>query len=309
LYEWNDLATALDVAQQGLALARRWGSIESLAGAYTSLILVRIACREFDSALASIQEMMALYGTPGPYPRRPVALEAQARLAMGDVAGAGRCAAELVPHTDEQWRLSNLIPVYVAQFRQGARASLDDVLGFLARSVQDAEEAGTTFGMAQMLAWQAVALHALDRLDQARSVLTRALSIAEPQGHVRTFVDEGTPMGELLAAVLAAQRTPRGESDRWLASYAGRLLATLTGKTFGQTSAAPPMPMLVEPLSAREMEVLRLLASTLSTLEIARELVVSANTVHSHVKSIYGKLNVHGRIEALERARELGLLP
>jgi len=230
-------------------------------------------------------------------------------LQLGDLTGAAQRASELVPYTDEEWRMSSLIPVYVAQFRQGTRLSLDDVLSFLPRILQKYELAGTQIGMVKVLAEQAMALQALGRVEDARSALRRALSIAEPEGYVRTFIDHGAPMRELLATVLAAQQTQRGDDARRMVDYVSRLLSALPARTPVGRPAALPSPVLVEPLSDRELEVLRLLASTLSTPEIARELVVSANTVRSHVKSIYGKLNAHGRIEALHRARELGLLP
>jgi LuxR family maltose regulon positive regulatory protein len=309
LYQWNDLPAALDYARQALALARQWGQMDSLVGGYISLIMIQIASREFDTAFESIQEMKRLYNTPGSFPKRPVALEALCRLAMNDVPGAAQRAAELVPHMDEGWRMTSLIPVYLAQFRQGSRTSLDDILSYLSRSLQTAEAAGSRIVMAQTLVWQAMALQALGRVEEACPTLTRALSIAEPDGYVRVFIDEGAPMGELLTKVLADQRTRRDEASRRMADYVSRLLSALAGKMPVERTAAPFPSALVEPLSEREMEVLRLLASPLSTPEIARELVVSANTVRSHVKSIYAKLNTHGRIEALQRARELGLLP
>jgi LuxR family maltose regulon positive regulatory protein len=160
-----------------------------------------------------------------------------------------------------------------------------------------------------MLAWQAMALQAIGSVEQARAVLTRALAIAEPEGYVRSFIDEGAPMGELLAAILAARRTRRDEVSQRMAGYVSRLLAALAGKTPTEGPVVPPSPAPVEPLSTREMQVLRLLATDLSTPEIARELIVSTNTVRTHVKCIYGKLDAHGRIEAVQRARELGLLP
>jgi LuxR family maltose regulon positive regulatory protein len=130
--------------------------------------------------------------------------------------------------------------------------------------------------------------------------------MAEPEGYVRVFIGEGAPMGDLLAMILTAQR---GETSLRLASYVSQLLSALGGKTPVERPATPPSSVLVEPLSDREMEVLRLLNTALPTPEIAKELFVSANTIRSHVKSIYGKLNAHGRIDALERARELKLLP
>jgi LuxR family maltose regulon positive regulatory protein len=83
--------------------------------------------------------------------------------------------------------------------------------------------------------------------------------------------------------------------------YANKLLAA-----FGE--ATSPSALLVEPLSGRELEVLRLLTTRLSSTEIARQLVISVHTVRSHVKNIYGKLNVHSRANAVRRAKELGLL-
>lgn len=309
LCEWNDLDAALDYAQQGLALARQWGLADILTSGYVSLITVQIARREFDQALESIQEMKRLYCTPGSYPRRPVALEALARLAMNDMIGAAQQAAELVPHTDEEWRMKCLIPVYIAQFRQGGRTSLEDVLSYLAHSLQTSEAAGTRIVMAQTLAGQAMALQALGRVEEARSTLSRALSVAEPEGYVRTFHDECTPMAKLLASVIEADRKVWDESARRRIIYAGRLLSALSENVPAGRPVVPAATALIEPLSDREMEVLRLLNTALPTPEIAHELFVSANTIRSHVKSIYGKLNAHGRTEAIQRAKELGLLP
>ena len=149
----------------------------------------------------------------------------------------------------------------------------------------------------------------LGRIEEANSALTRALSIAEPEGYVRTFLDQGAPMAKLLASVIEADRKVWDESARRRVIYAGRLLSALSEKVPARRLAVPSTTALIEPLSDREMEVLRLLNTALPTPEIAQELFVSANTIRSHVKSIYGKLNAHGRTEAIQRAKELGLLP
>jgi LuxR family maltose regulon positive regulatory protein len=228
---------------------------------------------------------------------------------MNDLPGAFHCAAGLVPHTDAQWRLANLIPVYVAQFRVGARNSLDDVLDYLSSSLQIADAAHANNAIIQLLAIQSAALYAVGRAEEARAALRRALSLAEPEGYIRTFIDLGAPIEELQSAFLSDPRSRQSAEGQQLASYVKRLLAAMTGKTPAEAATALSSPGLVEQLSNREMEILRLLSSALSTPEIARELFVSTNTVRSHVKNIYGKLNAHGRIEALQRARELGLLP
>jgi len=123
--------------------------------------------------------------------------------------------------------------------------------------------------------------------------LERALALAEPQGYVRMFVDEGPPMASLLASVSASP------------AYVQELV-TAAGHS---APIKPAKQDLLEPLSDRELDVLRLLASDLSGPAIARELVVSLNTVRSHTKSIYTKLAVNSRMAAVRRAKELDLLP
>ena len=131
-------------------------------------------------------------------------------------------------------------------------------------------------------------------IDGALTLLERALGLAEPEGYVRIFVDEGSPMVALLSA--AAER---GISP----SYVQRLTASSETDT-----GVAPMQDLVDPLSERELDVLRLLGSDLSGPDIARQLVVSLNTVRTHTKSIYAKLGVNSRRAAVRRADELGLL-
>jgi LuxR family maltose regulon positive regulatory protein len=141
-----------------------------------------------------------------------------------------------------------------------------------------------------------LALQVQGNLDQALSTLERALSLAEPEGYVRTFVDEGQPMAKLLRHALSQGIAP---------NYVARLLAAF-GEEIRLTS--PAMESLVEPLSEREMEVLRLIVAGLSNPEIAEELVIAISTVKSHVNHIYGKLGVKSRTQAVARARELDLL-
>lgn len=132
-------------------------------------------------------------------------------------------------------------------------------------------------------------------IEEALKHLARALSLAAPEGYVRTFVDEGPPMEALLKAVVKRQID---------AEYANRLLAA-----FGPAQPKPRMhPELIEALSERELDVLRLLGSDLGGPEIARELAISENTMRTHTKNIYGKLGVNSRRAAVSRAVELQLL-
>jgi len=136
--------------------------------------------------------------------------------------------------------------------------------------------------------------------------------LAESEGFVRTFVDRGAPMAALLRQILKAQQHRHQAPSRTAASsYVRRLL-----EAFGKGEGAEPeeplpsrsTPALVEPLSRREAEVLQLLTTNLTSVEMARELVLSVNTVRSHIKNIYVKLDAHSRHEAIARATELNLL-
>jgi LuxR family maltose regulon positive regulatory protein len=180
---------------------------------------------------------------------------------------------------------------------------LDDALDLLARLLEKAEGAGWMGKAIEILVLQALAHQGRDETDEALSALERALSIAEPEGYVRTFVDEGAPMARLLRAL----RDRRAAISQ---HYLDRLLAAFeSGITADDSSFAPASPSaLVEPLSARELEVLRLIARGLSNREVAERLFLALSTVKVHTRNIYGKLNVHNRTEAVTRARDLGLL-
>jgi LuxR family maltose regulon positive regulatory protein len=149
----------------------------------------------------------------------------------------------------------------------------------------------------QALAWQALGetLRALEALEQA-------LAAGEPEGYVRPLLDQGEGMRSLLAAWRARASGRSGAGP--LRAYVDRLLGAETAST----ASALQTPALLDPLSARELEVLRLLNTVLTQPEIAERLYVSINTIRTHVKHIYEKLGVHGRTAAVERAQELGLL-
>jgi LuxR family maltose regulon positive regulatory protein len=168
------------------------------------------------------------------------------------------------------------------------------VLGCLERA---AEDGGRTGRVIEILILAALARGARGDTGCALAILERALSLAEPEGYVRLFVDEGAPMAELLS-----QAASRGIAP----DYVDKLLAAMDLGTVPKQLAS--VPLLLEPLSDRELDVLRLLNTDLSGPEIAAELVVSVNTVRTHIRRIYSKLDVHSRYEAVVRANELDLL-
>jgi len=134
------------------------------------------------------------------------------------------------------------------------------------------------------------------------AALADTLTLAAPQGYVRVFADEGQPMRALLGRLVAAKRAEQPVAGSVPLGYLGRLLRAF------ERGAAPVVPGLIEPLSPRELEVLRLLAAGRPNQQIAEELVVAPNTVKKHVTHILEKLGATNRTEATARARELGLL-
>lgn len=167
----------------------------------------------------------------------------------------------------------------------------------------------------ECLLLRALALQAQGNIEPALATIEQALARAEPEGYIRIFVDEGQPMIELLQRAIS-QGIALPYINKLLTAFrftsddlsvdSDEQLAIVTPKS--TPAPARTVQKLVEPLSDRELEVLRLLETDLSGPEIAAELVVSVNTVKTHIKRIYGKLNVRSRYEAVERAKKLNLL-
>ena len=295
LYEIDDL----DAARQELARCVELGELNGLPqNAYRSRVVMAQLAEadgDLDAATSFLDEAERVYvGDFSPEVRPVPALRARVWLAQGRLADALRWVDQReLSATDELNYLREFEHITLARILI-AEESNDQAVDLLERLARAADEGGRSGSLIEIRVVQALAHQARGDQEAALESLEAALGLAEPEGFVRTFVDEGAPMAALLAAA----------ADRGFASrYVGRLLAALP--TTKRPSAAPD---LVEPLSDREQEVLRLLGTELSGPEIARELVVSLNTVRSHTKSIYTKLGVNTRRTAVRRAQELGLL-
>ena len=195
-----------------------------------------------------------------------------------------------------------LARVLIAQHRDDPRAgSIDPAIALLRRLLQAAETVRRMGSVIEILVTQALALQAQGDGARAIASLERALSLAEPEGYVRVFVDEGAPMARLLAE--AATRGVMGD-------YAGKLIAafqTVAPASTGESDPPRP-PTLIEPLSARELEVLQLIAQGYSNRDIGARLFLAVNTVKGYNQKLFDKLQVQSRTEAIARARALGLL-
>ncbi|MEI7742664.1 MAG: LuxR C-terminal-related transcriptional regulator [Chloroflexota bacterium] len=299
----------LDGARRHLQLASGLGEENGLPqNRYRSRVAqaaIRQAEGDLDGAVGLLTEAEAAYvGDFSPDVRPVAALKARALVAQGALDKAGAWARDLGITADDE-------PVYLREFEHItlarlllARAGRDGgsrrpALDLLERLLLPARDGGRTAAVIEILVVAALGLRTVGDASAALARLDEALALAEPEGYVRILVDEGAPMAALLEA--AAKRP--GAS----AAHARRLVAGLRrGGDDGRTQAT--RQPLIEPLSERELDVLRLLAGDMSGPDIARELVVSLNTVRSHTKSIYAKLGVSSRREAVRRAAELDLL-
>jgi len=183
-----------------------------------------------------------------------------------------------------------------------AQGRADGALEILDPLLQAAEGLGRTGSVIRILIQKALAFDARGDTLRATKSLERALSLAQAGRYVRAFVDEGEPMARLLR---------RTVTDGDARDYVKRLLAAFpTSKAAAPSKGkiAKAQSKLVEPLSDREMEVLRLVAAGRSNREIGEELCLAIGTVKKHVYNIYGKLDAKRRTEAVTRARELGLI-
>ena len=263
---------------------------------------IREAEGDLDGALDLLNEAERLYvGDFFPNVRPVPALRARVRVAQGELGEALGWARERGLSVDDdlsylrEFEHITLVRVLLAGYTaERAERSIQEATQLLERLLRAAEEGQRTGSVIEILVLQALAHQARDDIPAALASLRRALTLAEPEGYVRIFADEGPPMASLLRAAAKQGIAPR---------YVRRLLAA-ANKTEDRTPASQG---LIEPLSERELDVLRLLGTDLGGPEIARELVVSLNTVRTHTKNIYAKLGVNNRRAAVRRARELDL--
>jgi LuxR family maltose regulon positive regulatory protein len=311
LREWNDLDTAAQHLQQGITLGQQ-GGIEGVAldGAITLTLVLQA---QGDTAGAQMMlERAAAIAQTWALPQillRVATFAARLALMRGRLPEAARWAyANRLSVDDElsEWleiEYCTLARYLIAEHRAG------DALVLLSRLAAAAEVAGRDGRLIEILALQAMVCQVQGESVAALAHLARALELAAPEGYVRVFVDEGAPMAALLRAAYARRIMP---------DYVATLLAAFP-RAEGQGSRidsgrptlsvlSPQSSILPEPLTARELEVLRLVIAGHSNRAIAAELIVAIGTVKAHLNSIFGKLGVTSRTQAIVRAHELQLI-
>jgi LuxR family maltose regulon positive regulatory protein len=335
--EWNDFEAAERYLKEGIELVQRWGAFAALDG-YIALarlrqaqnnaqganaalntaqqIAVQFDLTELDDLLVALHQVR-LWIAQGELPaaihwlqERGFLLD-QAQEATLDPLREQRASfpdlscleGEVFPYLQlQRYECILAARVLLKQSRPGQALALLDLQAELITE----QGRRTSRRMIEVQNLRALVFFAQGEIAPALDALRRALFIAEPGGYVRMFLDEGEPMVQLLRHAASSGISPE---------YASKLIAA--GEDEAQDRAAKsPHPRvhtmatqpLIEPLSERELDVLRLLATGMSNPEIGEELFIATSTVRSHLKNVYGKLNVHKRWDAVHRAEELGLL-
>jgi LuxR family transcriptional regulator, maltose regulon positive regulatory protein len=353
--EWGDLESASRHLSRSEELGGHGEMINWKHRLRVAQALVQRSLGDMDGALDLLYEAERLHmRTPLPLVRSISAMKARIWVAQGKQAEALGWARERGLSVDDdlsylrEYEHLTLARVLIARYRNAPDDSIRKALGLLERLLVAAEEGGRTGSVIEILVLQALAHAAHGNIPRALASLERALTLAEPEGYTRIFLDEGAAMAELLKRMnpsresgtlgtesyihklLAAFESPPASSavqgkpssipiigpDPLTPPPAERerkpmrLLGTeRTSREVGSAGPAAPLSRgLIEPLSQREIEVLGLIAQGLSNREISERLFLALDTIKGHNSRIFDKLDVKRRTEALVRARELGLL-
>src|SRR5918999_976837 len=308
LYERDDLDGAERELKRGMELAERTGDVSTVVWAYATISRNKRARGDEEGALERARQAERVARDSGADLQIAIALAWMTRLLLtrGDLPEAVALKQERAANADAAADAARVVDRLTSARLLHAQGRQREALPLLEELGKTAEAAGRTGNLIEILALQALALWAGSKKEEAVSTLAEALALAAPEGYVRTFIDEGQPMAEILSGVLEARH--RGHPDslpRVPAHYIRKLLAALKQDDAG---ARLPAKRLPEALSGRELEVLQLVASGKSNRRIASELFVSVGTVKTHLNNLYRKLDARSRTQAVARARELNLI-
>jgi LuxR family maltose regulon positive regulatory protein len=297
-YEWNHLEAASQHTQRCIELCQQWGNYNLLAKSYVMLAWVEQASSNLINAQEAMRAAELMLNEQRLSPRQSNLVKlalAHWWIIQGSLERASQLVQRLgltldneIPYAREPEFLL-LLRLLVAQGEYDAAQSLAE------RLLHKAEAAKRARRVIEVLILQSLSLQRKKDMDQALATLERALALAQPEGYCRVFLDEGEPMAKLLFQA-KAHRIGQG--------YASELLSAL-GEVF--ITELPPAQLLIEPLTLRELEVLKLIEAGYSNQDIADKLVISMPTVKRHISNIYAKLSVESRTQAVSIGRELRL--
>lgn len=313
LYEWNDLDGATRALQECFRIGGLWNSPRLLVPAYGLSALVMQARGQAEEALALIHraEQSTRDSHSTPYDLGMLALY---QIGLWIAQDDFQAITQWEQGHDSGWRSQTgrardaltiaLVRARIARYHRRHDASaLKQARALIEPALEQAQASSLMFSVARLLILDALTLYAQGETALALSTLERALALAEPEYYVRGFLDIGKPMEEFLLWSLESQSL----TEPPLRIYISKLLSHF-GADISVERSQPTGDALIEPLSQRELEVLRLIAQGLSNHEIGERLFLALSTVKGHTRVIFDKLQVQRRTEAVARARDLGLL-
>src|ERR671910_602329 len=306
-YERDELDPSERELTLGTELAERAGELEILVRGQVALSRARRARGDTECALKLAHEAERLTRDSGApqaivgaalWKARLHLMRDEPQVAASDLERASSVSD--VPRSTRDSERISLARLLIA------REDYDEALQLLDRLREAAQAADRRGNVIEILVLQAMALRAGEEKIRAMDVMGQALALGEPEGYVRTFVDEGPAMVVLLYETLEARQRGRLDpANKVPVHYFRKLIAVLERDVTGTALPATGPP---EPLSERELEVLQLIAVGKSNRRIATELFVSVGTVKTHINNVYRKLDAHSRTHAVARARELNLI-
>jgi ATP/maltotriose-dependent transcriptional regulator MalT len=289
-YEWNDLETAQRHAEQSLQLARKLENIDTPVACELLFARLKLARGDVEGAAKNAANAENFAKRNNFAHRMPdvAAVQVLISLQQGDLEKAIDLAER------------HQLPVGQARICL-AKGDAPAALAVLESYRQQVEGKAWSDERLKVMIVQAVGFQALGEEEQAVGLLGDALAMAEPNGFIRIFVDEGVPLADLLSKATAKRGMP---------GYINKLLTTFAseGEKGGEKTSYHTAQSLIEPLSLRELEILQLIAQGLSNHQIGEQLFLALNTIKGHNRKIFNKLQVQRRTEAVARARELNLL-
>ncbi len=299
-YEWNRLEDAKEISKQAVELSLKLGQLNTLFGNHLLLAKIYSRSKQFSEAFDSIHNARELAGklsdTHAFYIR---AHEATIQLEMGNFEPVKEWIDQLSFQELGDEQRQELAPLIIALFRASTIEHLDEWLVLLVGIQSNCLDKQLIDNWIKITIQYAMALQAMGDKSRAVTTLGQALARGKTEGYMRSFLDQGEPMRSLLQKALS-----RGIQ----ADYTAKLIQSLDDEREKSPLRKPsPEADLIEPLSDRELEVLRLLKSELSVPEISSHLHISVSTLRTHIRNIYGKLGVHSRFEATTKGRDLGL--
>ena len=303
-YEQNDLKNATVNLNRGIEIGEASFNLEPVLTGYLNLANLSQAENNPGKAMECIRraENVGPWVVIPPEVQQLPAWKTRLVLRQGDFATASNWARQQeialplsqLPGYRQEFAYLTLIRVNLAT------GNCQGIPGYLDNFINNAMRQQRNSSVIEALILKALAQDCLSEPDKAEETFRQALALAEPAGYIRIFIDEGTPLVRLLQKV----------ADGSPGDYASRLLEIIAPPTNNQIfqPASPVIPGLIEPLSERELEILKLIAAGRSNKEIGDTLFLAIGTVKKHTNNIFGKLSVASRTQAIARARELGIL-